>query len=312
MAIDDNVRTTTICNNAKDYQKGKKKLPRPFHTGHFVSILILKFCQAILFVDTNIKIGIYVVGVMLLSVICELFILPKSYLSANQNIVNQYFVKKGWGWTLLIVGIYVTLSSCVYCCGHWAMVRRHVSRLVVATSQWYICVNVFTSIEHTVGVCNDRQYAYKDDCDLHGKTWSGFDISGHVFLLIHCLLVMSEEVKVFKEWRSVGYMLDDNNLVNKRNITGKEIDVSKYLYNYLTPYIKIVFAIMALFTLLWEFMLVVSVVYRFHTLPQKVIALLVAVFCWFLSYRVLYTTGIKWLPCAPGKSKLNFIKGHVK
>ena len=70
MVIDDNERCSTICNSTKSSQKRKNKLIRPFHKGNFVSILILTFYQAILLVDTNIKIGIYVVGVMLVSVSC--------------------------------------------------------------------------------------------------------------------------------------------------------------------------------------------------------------------------------------------------
>ena len=289
-------------------RKGKKPLPEPTHIGHFFVMLILKVCRTILFIDTSVKIGIYLMGVMVGSVLCDLFVVPKSYFSDKRNIFNQYFVKLGWGWTLTLVGAYVALTSWVYCCGRWEAVRRHLMRMVVATVQWYVCVNVFRRIENVVGVCTDSEHLDRDACIADGKGWLGFDISGHVFLLVHNMLTISEEMKTFKDWRKLGDMLQDEDLQSKRKVTEEEISESRKSYKELTPYIKAVFVAVAAIAVLWEVMLLMSVVYRFHTLPQKVTACFVAVFCWFLSYRILYQTDVEWLPCQPGKSGLEYMK----
>ncbi|PVD20411.1 hypothetical protein C0Q70_18565 [Pomacea canaliculata] len=298
----------------KDYEDrnvsraGKKPLPEPTHLGHFVLMVVLKVCRSVLFVDTSVKIGIYLIGVMAGSVICDLFVVPKSYLSDKQNFLNQYFVKLGWGWTLTLLVSYVCLSSLVYCSGNWAAVRRHIMRMAIASVEWYVCVTAFRHIETTVGMCTSSQHLDRNTCIDSGSGWLGFDISGHVFLLIHNLLTISEEVKTFKEWRKLGELLEDEDLPNKRKVTNDDIKQAQSLYKGLTPYIKATFIVLALLTVLWEFMLLVSVVYRFHTLTQKVTAAFVAVFCWFLNYRVLYRLNSEWFPAYPGESSFNFLK----
>lgn len=287
---------------------GKKPLPDPTHVGHFLLMLVIKICRTILFQDTSVKIGVYLIGVMLGSVICDLFMVPRSYFSDKRNIFNQYFVKLGWGWTLTLVGTYVTLTSFVYCCGKWSAVRSHLMRMLVATLQWYFCVNVFRHIESNLGMCTDSEYSTKDDCISKDKGWLGFDISGHVFLLIHCMLVISEEVKPFKAWRKLGELLEDKDLLSKRKVTSEDVSETRRLYKILTPYIKAVFIAITLISIIWEFMLLITVVYRFHTLPQKVTAAFVAVGCWFISYRIIYRSNVSWLPSQPGKTPLEYMK----
>ncbi|KAK7114458.1 acyl-coenzyme A diphosphatase FITM2-like [Littorina saxatilis] len=289
-------------------RKGKKPLPEPTHIGHFFVILVLKICRMILFIDTSVKIGVYLMGVMVGSVICDLFKVPNSYFSDKRNVFNQYFVKLGWGWTIVLLGTYVALTSWVYCHGRWLAVRRHLMRLVVATIQWYVCVNVFRQIENVVGMCTATEHTNRDDCIADGKGWLGFDISGHVFLLMHNLLTISEEVKTYKDWRKLGVMLEDEDLESKRKVSAQEIAETKKLYKELTPYIKAVFVAIAFLSVIWEFMLLMSVVYRFHTLPQKVTAAFVAIMCWFVSYRLFYRSDVEWLPCPPGKTKLEYMK----
>lgn len=287
---------------------GTKPLPDPTHLGHFVLMVVLKLCRSVLFVDTSVKIGVYLIGVMLGSIICDLFVVPKSYFSDKRNIFNEYFVKLGWGWTLSFIATYLVLSSWVFCIGKWTAIRRHLMRLGVATVQWYVCVTAFKHVEHTVGMCTDSEYTDRIACISDGKGWLGFDISGHVFLLMHNLLTISEEVKTFKNWRKLGELLADTDLEKKRKIDAEEIVEAQALYKNLTPYIKVAFIGVAALTVLWEFMLFISVVYRFHTLPQKVAASFVAVFCWFLSYRILYPSKINWLPVQPGECALNYMK----
>ncbi|CAG5116123.1 unnamed protein product [Candidula unifasciata] len=295
-----------------DQQKpaGKKQLPEPTHIGNFVMMLIMKACRMIILVDTSVKIGVYLIGVMIGSIICDLFVVPRTFMADRHNVLNQYFVKLGWGWTFTFVGIYILLTSFVYCCRDVAKICQHLMRLVVGTLWWYLCTSVFMHIESTMGICTQPGHGDKAACLEAGKSWLGFDISGHVFLEIHCLLIISEEVKTFKEWKRLGEILHSEHLQDKRNLSEDEILQAQMNYKTLTPFIKVVVLILTIMLVLFEFMLLISTIYRFHTLPQKVSASFIAVICWFLSYRVLFRSGnpFPFVPVMPGYCILNFMK----
>ncbi|XP_067651512.1 acyl-coenzyme A diphosphatase FITM2-like [Haliotis asinina] len=287
---------------------GKKSIPEPTHVGHFAVMLVMKICRAVLLIDTSVKIGVYLIGVMVGSVLCDLFAFPRSFFSNRRNFFNIFFVKMGWGWTFTLLLIFIFLTSSVYCCGRWNEVKRHIMRLGVGTFWWYLCTKSFEVIDSTVGQCTKPGINSKMECLQSGREWIGLDISGHVFLLIHCLLTISEEVKVFKNWRKIGELLYDDELKDKRKVTDEDISKGRFSLKSHTPIIKAVIAGLALIVILWEFMLLVSVIYRFHTLPQKIVAAFIAVLCWFVSYRILFRSKIPWLPPQPGDSSLSYMK----
>jgi len=43
----------------------------------------------------------------------------------------------------------------------------------------------------------------QDACEMAGQRWLAFDVSGHAFLLIHCLLTISEEVRCIGSWERI-------------------------------------------------------------------------------------------------------------
>jgi len=43
----------------------------------------------------------------------------------------------------------------------------------------------------------------RDACEMAGQRWLAFDVSGHAFLLIHCLLTISEEVRCISNWERI-------------------------------------------------------------------------------------------------------------
>ncbi|KAI8746509.1 FIT family protein [Biomphalaria glabrata] len=286
------------------------KLPEPTHVGHFIVMVIMKICRSILFVDTGVKIGVYLIGVMICSIICDLFVVPRTYMSEKHNILNKYFVKLGWAWTLTFVTAYIILTSLVYCCNNVAKMCQHILRVAVGTLLWYTCTSLFLHVESIVGVCTANSHDNKTACMDAGKNWLGFDISGHVFLEMHSLLTISEEVKTFKYWAKLGKILEDENLSERRPLSEEEIGQARMNYRTLTPYIKAIIVVLAIMMVLFEVMLFFTTIYRFHTLPQKVSASFVAVGCWFLSYQILYKSGnpFPFMPVSPGVSPLQFMK----
>lgn len=291
----------------KKLPSGKKSLPEPTHIGHFFVILLMKICKKILLIDTAVKIGVYLIGVMAGSVISDLFAIPRSFFSNKRNFLNQYFVKLGWGWTFCALIVFMFCTSYIYSCGRWKLTRQHLLRLGVATFWWFFITNAFYYIENIIGSCTNPEFLTRKQCTRAGKIWLGFDISGHVFLLIHCLLTISEEMKCFKFWSKLDIILQEDDIAERRKLTKREISEATLNYKSLTPVIKTSVVVIAMLSVLWEFMLIISTIYRFHTLSQKVIAAFLAVGCWFISYRLLFRTKIPWLPVPPGESPLRFM-----
>ncbi|XP_053401357.1 acyl-coenzyme A diphosphatase FITM2-like [Mercenaria mercenaria] len=303
--------STHVRNSKKSQNKtaGKKKLPDPTHVGHFFSILTMSLCKKILHIDTAVKIGVYLCGVLIGSVFSDIFALPKSYFSDKKNIFNRMFVSFGFGWTLILLGGYIFLTSFVYTCGNMKLVvRKHLLRLAISTIWWFILTKTFSYVDSVVGVCSISNYKRKYDCLKAGRAWLGFDISGHVFLLIHILLTISEEAKSFKAWTNLELLLKEEDIGVKRNLTEQQISQARISYQSLTPYIKITVLLLTLWTIFCEFMLIISVVYRFHTLTQKVTAAFVAVGCWFITYQITLETKSAFLPDQPGQCTLNYMK----
>ncbi|XP_052817094.1 acyl-coenzyme A diphosphatase FITM2-like [Mya arenaria] len=287
----------------------KKPLPEPTHVGHFISILIISLCKKILHIDTEVKIGIYLGGVLIGSVFSDIISLPKTYFSDKKNLLNQFFVHFGFGWTFLLLTGYIFLTCFVTYSGNWKpVIRKHLTRLVITTFWWYAMTNTFSYIDKVVGVCSLSSHKKKYDCLKAGRSWLGFDISGHVFLLIHNLLTISEEVKSFKNWTKLGAMLKEEDLPSKKNLSELQISQARIFYRNLTPVIKIIIVLLALWTLFCEIMLVTSVVYRFHTMTQKIAAAVVSVVCWFITYRVILESKVDVFPVQPGQSPLNYMK----
>lgn len=212
--------------------------------------------------------------------------LPHSYFSNKRNVFNVYFVKLGWGWTLGLIIPFISLTSFAYTTCNPSAMLRHLSRLVVGTCVWYFWVNLFVYIEELTGFCEgEESLTSKRSCHLQGYHWDGFDISGHTFLLTYSALIISEEIQL-KRWLPVLEKEKSKGLFGRTNV----------LHSLL---IDLFFTCGSLLLVLWEFMLVCTSLY-FHTVHQKVLGALVALFTWHATYKVWYKSelspGVPWLP----------------
>ncbi|CAH1780389.1 unnamed protein product [Owenia fusiformis] len=290
----------------------KKHIPGPTNLNSFVKLMILHLCRKVLFIDTSVKIGVYFVGIFLGSIICDLFPLPRSYFSNSKNFINVFFVKLGWGWTLLILSIHIIMTTFTITCGDWSKVKRHLGRLVVGTFVWYFWTTLFEYIEHQTGVCSDRDFDNKKTCYRSGHIWLGFDISGHCFLLVHNLLLISEEVKVLKNWDKIPELIEQDEHDGILHLTEKELSQLQISYRNLTPFIRVMMVVLTIFTWIWELMLVSTTLY-FHNMIQKVTAVLIAIVNWFLVYQVLYPSkNSSWIPQSPGVGGIRYQKTFMK
>lgn len=303
-----------------------QKLPvaEPTSVGKFIVILAMHLCRKVLLVDTSTKLGIYICVITLVSLLVDLFPFPRTFFSDKRNPLNIYFVKWGWGWTCTLLGIFIYLTSHTYCGGDRKAINRHLSRLAVATSWWFICTRLFTHIQETVGHCSpigaaatpsnvaDAMALDRDACEIAGHRWLAFDVSGHAFLLIHCLLTISEEVRCIAGWERIDELAaQEQQNSDTSRLSGEQLDSIRSSYASHTPYIRLMMVVLSLLVILWDIMLLATAIY-FHNLPQKLTGAAFAALGWFLSYRVWYTPATanltNWTPGPTGRGLIKYQK----
>ena len=241
---------------------------------------------------------------------------PKSYFARSDNLFNLYFVKFGWFWTLLVSSPFLYFTNFTLCCGDMQkLLKHHVPRLAIATVFWYSWTSIFNVIENAYGHCNMKAYETKRGCLKAGHFWSGFDISGHVFILIYSSLVLIEEARPIVGWDNIKehLRLEDHNRKSQeptpsinplRNLNPGEISTLTYLYQKYTPIIKLLFVAITVLQILWDIMLVCTMLY-YHRMVEKVAGGIIAVVTWYFTYRAWYPTK-SILPDAPGKGSFNY------
>lgn len=274
----------------------------PSTVGEVFVQLIIHVCRKALFYDIKLKIGFYLGSLFLVSMIGDFFpdLYPRTYFASSRNVLNVYFVKMGWAWTLLLSAPLSLMTSYTLCCGNRdRLLRSHVPRILIATAFWFVWTKTFNVIENSYGRCNVRGFGNKSECLKAGHFWRGFDISGHAFILIYSSLVIIEEARPIVGWeyirdhirseehsRTVGDRLSTNPL---RFLKEQDFRKMKALYEKLTPAIRVWFIGCAVLQLLWDVMLVCTMLY-YHRMIEKLLSGVIAVSTWYVTYKVWYPT----------------------
>ncbi|XP_062314773.1 acyl-coenzyme A diphosphatase FITM2 [Osmerus eperlanus] len=195
-------------------------------------------------------------------------VVPKTYFSESTNILNVYFVKISWGWTLLLLGPFLFFF---YKKDKYIIFQRLIS-LMVATIIWYACTETFNYIEEITGTCDEsapmedfhEPYTTKVSCRKAGFLWHGFDISGHCFILAYSALIIKEEIAPMDVKKPHSILID------------------------------VLFISLNAIVMIWIWMFICTSVY-FHDLLHKVFGTLCGILCWYLTYKVWYPK-----PFSPG------------
>lgn len=281
-------------------------------------IVALYICKKSIFFHTDLKVGLYLAALFFISIICDFAPVPKSYMSRSDNIFNQYFVKMAWGWNLLFLIPFSLMTSYVYCCGNRDKIfRNHFPRIIIATGVWYFWTSAFNVIEAMFGKCNARAFTSKELCLKNGYMWTGLDISGHSFILIYGSLVLIEECRSIINWESIKNFVrnedhyrsskDTSNNINPlKNLSDDELSCLKESYEKFTPYIRALFVAMTFLQLLWDVMLVCTMLY-YHIMIEKFIGGVIGILSWFVTYRVWYRMP-DIPPALPGEGAFKYIK----
>ncbi|KAJ8369707.1 hypothetical protein SKAU_G00097350 [Synaphobranchus kaupii] len=212
------------------------------------------------------------------SIVKELQLIPETYFSNRRNVLNVYFVKVSWGWTLLLLFPFITLSNAPN--RGLSFVLRRLGSLAVATGVWYACTHSFFYIEDITGSCYESraledvrlEFSSKADCRRAGLTWHGYDISGHSFVLAYSALVIAEEIAPMIElkgagWRGPAY-----------------VDVA----------LDVLYVALNGIVALWIWMFACTAIY-FHDISHKLLGTSCGILGWYLTYQVWYPK-----PLSPG------------
>ena len=194
---------------ARSLAKGTKPLAEAASIQQVLIMMLVHVCRKILYgVDTSHKVGLYIVGTLILSVIGDFSASgSKSYLAQADNFLNVYFVKFSWGWTVGFVGLFALVTSYTTSCGNRKVIHNQVFRLFLATVVWWSFTTLFAVVEQRSGICSVTKYLSKASCVAKGFRWRGFDVSGHTFLLIWNNLFILEEAKAYLGWERIKDML---------------------------------------------------------------------------------------------------------
>uniref|UniRef100_A0A915EHX4 Uncharacterized protein n=1 Tax=Ditylenchus dipsaci TaxID=166011 RepID=A0A915EHX4_9BILA len=222
-----------------------------------------QFARKYLFLDVSTRAIVYLVFVLVLSLIAEYIPLPMDYyLTQKHNVFNRFGTKMGWFWTCLLLCPFIWLTSH---CHHGSKSRAlyDLSRMGVATFLWFI------HVEQRTGKCHGALNSERFTCSVDGGKWiPGFDISGHSFLLIYSMLIICEE-------RSRPTPQHIPNRFEYEN------------FKELTKTIRYLFLGLFVLHLVWDFQLIVTALF-YHTALHKLLGAIIAVLCWFVTYRVWY------------------------
>jgi hypothetical protein len=166
-----------------------------------------------------------------------------------------------------------------------------------------------------------KGYGTKRGCLKAGHFWNGFDISGHVFILIFSSLVLIEEAKPIIGWDNIKehLRLEDHKRRTQdtspssnplRNLNTDEISTLKFLYQKYTPIIKLLFVAITVLQLLWDVMLVCTMLY-YHRMVEKVVGGIIAIVTWYFCYHFWYPSKAV-LPDGAGKGTFNYQQKAVQ
>ncbi|XP_030042255.1 fat storage-inducing transmembrane protein 1 [Microcaecilia unicolor] len=223
---------------------------------------------------------LWVAALVIFGPLLQYYVNPRTIFANHRNFFNIKFVQSAWGWTCLLLGGHILLTT--YISTHSVLsALRHLSRLVVGGAVWVGSSHLFLLIEDVTGSCfqpvpEGRLLLLPDlmdkrSCEGEGYRWRGYDVSGHTFMLTYCCLTIAEEVAVFRHFLE----------------RGRPAGVP----------LRIVFLLNAALLALWNFMLLCTVVY-FHEYSHKVVGAALGTLCWHLTYRWWYRS--RWSPGRPG------------
>ena len=239
------------------------------------------------------------------SMLSSFSLIPDSHFSDKRNALNIYMVKLSWGWTLLCLVPTVVFTSFLYTGVEWTLMFRHLGRILVSHLIWYFFTMSFVLLEDNLpGVCEEASITTRSECLTNRHEWNGFNISGHIFLLSYCIFVLTEECDNIRKdiWLKYEQMWDlERKVVEK--LPEKKKSSLLYLYRMVSWVVELLELLATAEILLWTFMIATTSLY-FHSIWEKLPALVLGYFAWLVTYNWLYGRS-HYFPCKPNEGILH-------
>lgn len=311
-------------NSTQEDRGGTRPTAAPSSIGLILVTMLLHLCKRSLLFDTRLKVAIYCGTIFAISLIADFVTMPRTYFARSDNALNQYFVKWSWGWLLSVIVPWSVLTAYTIGCGRKPILLKHLARIVLATIAWFTWTKLFNYIETNYGRClstRDIELQSKAKCLQSGRFWSGLDISGHTFILIYSSLILAEEGSSLIGWEGIKDLVmreehtrsipNESSSSPLRNLSNTDLAFLKKTHRALTPYLRGLFVVMTLQQLLWDIMLVSTMLY-YHIMIEKFLGGIAAVITWYITYRWWYKLPKTGLP-APGDGLFKYnMKTHVE
>lgn len=199
----------------------------------------------------------------------------KNFFADVDNPFNQYLVKWAWGWTLALVSLHHLVQP-----GPWDFSKEGLGkacRLAMGHMVWYLGARLaFPWFEEATGVCKASHFTSRRACYKGNSIWTGFDTSGHCFLLTFNNLLISEETAESRKGKLEIIQKKKNGDGDNKQQEGEE--EQPFAWSRL---------LLCLLMLVWDVMIICTSLY-FHTFLEKVLGTACGVGAWYLLYRVLY------------------------
>ncbi|CAI58649.1 Acyl-coenzyme A diphosphatase FITM2 [Caenorhabditis elegans] len=256
-----------------------KRPASPNSTPNAALGIFVAIARQILFIDARKVALFYLAFVTVLSFIESRIELDSTYyLVQKHSVLNQYGVKMGWFWTLVIVGPFIWFSSKAHNRRDRDQPIVDVCRLGVGTACWYFSVQFFHKVLALTSMCDKGRTLTRAQCSEKEGVWTpGYDISGHCFLMIYSILIITEEAIAYRHYQQVTDAVH-------------QMDGDREEHDRLTRCIQYFFVAMLFLHAFWFKQIIISVLY-YHIFIEEILGAVAAVVCWFVTYRMLYPAG---------------------
>ncbi|ORX35196.1 hypothetical protein BCR36DRAFT_412894 [Piromyces finnis] len=200
----------------------------------------------------------------------------------KKSVINQYFAKLGWAWTTLVIFIFYLFSGKTKKSKIYSLIRY-----IIASLYWFILCKwafgpgIFNRIQLQYGKCevsnkngeeNTFVSATSISCHrVHKGHWIGFDVSGHVFLLVHSSLFLLEEIWPILR-KQASYLLDKNTLPEKKQRARKTCCAC---------------ILCLIIVFLWFYTLCITTTH-YHHFREKIFGFLFPALYWFIGYQFFF------------------------
>ncbi|XP_065212155.1 acyl-coenzyme A diphosphatase FITM2-like [Planococcus citri] len=254
----------------------------------------------VIYGNINGKATVYVPVTIVLSLLCEFYPLPDSYLNYKDNVLNRGFMKPNYIYSSLVLLPFAVIISYTYSKGNVMSVFKNVTRttLVILACQVIRRVQLLYDLEDNYDHCSRYGSVYKTEqiCTSRGYEWITFQLSGHTFYMFYYSLATMEEMRLYRIWQMYVDGIHQVERLKKplasvtvfRYFTEAEYSKIKGMVSSWNNVVRFWMVIAGIYIILLDFCTLTTMVY-FHQIEEKVIGSLLAIGLWYILYKFLFS-----------------------